>query len=436
MIVILLLAVTGVIGNAGAQITSLEVDSISFPSGNTATLTGSYVSLLPAFSPATVRIYCNGMFSNAYIIYAGNGTFTISIYGLDQGTTYSYVPKITSPFSFDGTSGFFTTPTCSFSPAPTLDHTGTLTVCSGLVLNAAPVAGSTFQWMKNGTIISNANAQNYTVTSSGVYTCSVTNTGCTMVTPGTTINVSGAIGLTTEFSDTTICAGSSVDMMVHVANPAGVTYLWTPSDGLSFDDIACPEANPSENTTYVLTVDNSVCEESITITVFVVQPPNTTSTVLMPNESTYNLYCTGQYEGLTTSVLINGQHFDPNPEYNTESYFLVDSVGLLGTGDWVIIKTVSAQCAETFQLSFAGISEELEKDGKVFPNPFVDEFFVSLNTDEKCTAKIFNSSGQLVMSREVVKDFKVEEKLPSGDYILQVFSSEGKPIYLTKLVKL
>jgi microcompartment protein CcmK/EutM len=428
---------TGVVTVANAQITSLQVDSVIFPSSTVATLSGTYTGLLPAFSPATVRIWCNGMFSNSYSITSTNGTFTITIYGLSQGTPYPFIPKITSPFSFDGTTGTFTTPTCNFTPAPTLDHTGTLTVCSGHVLNASPVAGSTFQWMKNGTAIQNATAYNYAVISSGVYTCAVTKDGCTMVTPGTTVNVNGAIGLTTEFSDTTICIGSSVNMMVQVANPAGVTYLWTPSDSLSYNNIANPVASPSENKTYVLTVsNNSGCSESVSVTIFVVQHPNTTSTVLMPNGSTYDLLCTGQYEGLTSSILINGQHFDPNPEYNTETYFLVDSVGLLGTGDWVIIKTVSAQCAETFQLSFAGISfEEFEKNGKVFPNPFVDEFFVSLNTDQKCTAKLFNSSGELIVSREVEKNFKVEENLPSGDYILQIISSEGKPVYLTKLVK-
>src|SRR5699024_9195268 len=55
----------------------------------------------------------------------------------------------------------------------------------------------------------------------------------------------------------TVYAGEEVDLEVIVQNSTGnESYSWTPSEGLSCDDCPNPTANPTETTSYHVTVTN------------------------------------------------------------------------------------------------------------------------------------------------------------------------------------
>lgn len=74
-------------------------------------------------------------------------------------------------------------------------------------------------------------------------------------------------------NDTLICAGASV-RIGRSASGNGLTYLWTPSTGLSNPTILLPTAAPSVTTAYVLTVTNNVaCKKTDTIVVNIRNKP-------------------------------------------------------------------------------------------------------------------------------------------------------------------
>lgn len=64
--------------------------------------------------------------------------------------------------------------------------------------------------------------------------------------------------------DTAICTGRSVNLKAS----RGLTYLWTPSDGLSGTTIINPIANPVKTTTYIVTVtDKDGCSDTAHVTI-------------------------------------------------------------------------------------------------------------------------------------------------------------------------
>lgn len=65
-----------------------------------------------------------------------------------------------------------------------------------------------------------------------------------------------------------ICATDEVELNPTVSGDPAVSYQWTPSEGLSADNIANPIANPQETTTYTLVVQNADgCEAQASITI-------------------------------------------------------------------------------------------------------------------------------------------------------------------------
>jgi uncharacterized delta-60 repeat protein len=96
--------------------------------------------------------------------------------------------------------------------------------------------------------------------------------------------------------DTSICNGSSVQL--NASAPGAVSYLWTPSIGLSATNIANPIANPTDTTTYIVAITNANgCTDLDTVVVTVVPFPSPSIT---PSGATS--FCTGGSVTLTSGL--------------------------------------------------------------------------------------------------------------------------------------
>ena len=97
-------------------------------------------------------------------------------------------------------------------------------------------------------------------------------------------------------ADTIICNGSSVQL--NASAPGAVSYLWTPSIGLSASTIANPIANPTDTTTYIVAITNANgCTDLDTVVVTVVPLPSPSIT---PSGATS--FCTGGSVTLTSGL--------------------------------------------------------------------------------------------------------------------------------------
>jgi gliding motility-associated-like protein len=173
--------------------------------------------------------------------------------------------------------------TISANPVVSLSSIGT--ICS----NAQPVQivqntnGFTGTGTFTGTGISPAGLFNPSLSGPGIFTVNYTFTaqnGCTYSTnQQVTVNPSPTVS---PGPDLVVLEGGQVTLGA-TASGDSLTYQWTPSTGLNYDNILNPVASPADNTTYKLTVTNPLgCSATAEIAVSVLKSP------IIPNTFTPN----------------------------------------------------------------------------------------------------------------------------------------------------
>lgn len=261
-----------------------------------------------------------------YVISAGDGVMTIdagpdvSICGgqstnlsASGGTTYHWSPttglsnaNIFNPTATPSTTTTYTVSVTGGNPScpSTMTDQVTVTVnsstptagsnspvCSGQTINltSTPASATSYSWSGPGGFTSNL--QNPSITSatpsnSGIYTVTVTNSGCTG-TASVNISVGASATVTATATPSVICPGATSTISASGAN----TYTWSPSgSGSSFT------TSPSSTTVYNVTgTTSSGCTGSTTVTLTVNALP-TVSASASPGT-----ICIGSPSSLTAS---------------------------------------------------------------------------------------------------------------------------------------
>jgi len=100
---------------------------------------------------------------------------------------------------------------------------------------------------------------------------------------------------TFQLPDTSICAGGTAQIGLQPIAASGITYQWSPPQGLSNSQVANPIASPTATTTYTLSVSNGQCSTSAQQTVTVANgqiDAGADQTICGPNASAF-LVATG-----------------------------------------------------------------------------------------------------------------------------------------------
>jgi hypothetical protein len=197
--------------------------------------------------------------------------------------------------------------------APTVSAGGPTTFCSGgsVVLTSSQTTGN--KWYKDGVLISGATAQTYTATTSGVYTVTYTNGGCTS-SPSAGITVTASqTPVITAGGPTTFCTGGSVvltsDVTTNILWSTGAT---TPSITVSASGTysvqnivgGCPTLTSN---TITVTVASSLSTPTISPAGPVTLCPSG-SVTLTSSSATNNVWSNG---ATTQSITVNtaGSYF-------------------------------------------------------------------------------------------------------------------------------
>lgn len=204
---------------------SAETISCSCGSGNPFTITTPASSI--CFGGSTVISYpfqdgfWYTLYRNASFVSTTNSSYFI----VNQGGNYYVVQN--------GGCGLDTSNTIQINintlPQATVTASGKTKVCEGnaVSLSATPALGVSYQWLKNGLIISGATLPTYSATQTGLYTVRVTNglTGCIRIGNGINVVVNPVPAATvTANGPTTFCAGDSVVLQANTGS--GLTYQW------------------------------------------------------------------------------------------------------------------------------------------------------------------------------------------------------------------
>jgi len=208
-----------------------------------------------------------------------------------------------------------------FEPSPdsTVIASGPLTFCENdsVTLTAFNDFGYTYQWIRNGNNIANANAYFYTIHQGGNYSVKVTHNGNSFLSSAMIINVNS---LPAAFAghDTAICSGGSITLTAS----GGTSYSWNNGvvQGIPF--------TPVSTQTYVVTVTAAnTCSATDAITVNVNQNPATP--VISQNGNILSSSYAYSYQWYDSSGAISGgtfQHLSPAHD-GTYSVVIIDSVG-------------------------------------------------------------------------------------------------------------
>jgi PKD repeat protein len=183
--------------------------------------------------------------------YAASGTYTVSL-------------TVTNP---NGTDNSSQTMTVNVLTPPTAIASGDTSGCPGDTIQLSATGGGTYSWAPAGALINPTSANpTFVVTSSRTFILTVTDgNGCTDTdTMIVTANSSPSIW---AGADQTI---TSVGGSVQLGGNGGVTYIWSPSAGLSCTNCADPIASPTVTTVYTCTgYSADGCSRSDNMTVFV-----------------------------------------------------------------------------------------------------------------------------------------------------------------------
>jgi hypothetical protein len=210
----------------------------------------------------------SGAQSSSYVA-SNSGTYTIQVTNANGCST------ISNP----------TTVTVNPLPVATLSNTGSLTFCQGssVTLNAN-IGGFSYQWKKDGVILSGANATSYSATTTGSYSVLITDIyGCSANSNSLNVTVNPVPNPIIS-GITSICDGDSSVLSI---NPIiGAIYQWR------FNGI---NINGATNNNYVLTtpgsysvnVTNSFGCSAITPSVNIIVNPLPTTSVNTSNATTF-----------------------------------------------------------------------------------------------------------------------------------------------------
>lgn len=186
------------------------------------------------------------------------GTYTLRV-GISCGTAFSNPVTVTFQ-----------------SPLPagiSIASGGPLTFCQGgSVSLSVPSIASTYQWRRNGAIISGATSPVLVAATSGNYTCTLSNICGSQTTPSVSVSViTNPSATITASGSLTFCSGGSVQLNASIG--AGYTYSWK-KDGITISGAVANSYTASATGVYSVDVSAAGCTTtSAGVTVSVVPAP-------------------------------------------------------------------------------------------------------------------------------------------------------------------
>ena len=222
--------------------------------------------------------------------WSGPGGYTSSVKNptltnvtLPQAGIYT----VTAYFTGAGTNTCTTTNTTTVTiiPASTVVITPLSTICSNGTINLmAPAGGNSYSWNgPNGftSPIQNPVINNAEVINQGIYSVSITASGCVR-TGSVSVSVYSVLNYTTTPSDITLCQGLTANLTAGGTGGSGnYGYSWNPVTDLSNPAADSPMVTGNTTTTYTVTLSDANCAATQTVQSVVTVSVNPTPVITL-----------------------------------------------------------------------------------------------------------------------------------------------------------
>ncbi len=339
--------------------------------------------------------------------------------------------------------------TSGLAPSATITSSSINNIlCSGssISLSANIGTGLTYQWYRGGGAISGAVSANYSTSSTGNYTCIVSNS-CGSTTSNTITLIDGnpptgniiATGGATRF-----CDGASVT--INAEGGAGITYQWR-RNGINISGATAQTYTVISSGAYTCAVTNT-CGTTNSNTLNIAAIPNTNIST-QPVSQTKN---SGQT--LTLSVVATGNNLSYQWQKNgvnisgaTAATYTKANITTADAGNYSCI--VNGECGGTKTSNVAVITvnpstpiiSKLLKINAIYPNPTHSNLIIQLDLSEQqdLALEIIDVEGKILSSNKVTvlqNQQTISMDVSSyavGTYILSITANDG--IAYSKFVK-
>jgi PKD-like domain/Secretion system C-terminal sorting domain len=347
---------------AGAYKVNVAVNGCASTTSNTITTTAA-TSVSAFINAATNTNLCPGS-SVTYAIYTPVPGYSyqwknnnINIPGA-TGTSYTtstagaYTCVVTANCG-TATSSIFTVNNITQHTA-TVTPAGPITICNGTVqLTAAalPSGNYTYQWRKNGLQVAASGSSAFTATTSGNYTCQISN-GCFDIMSNTVnVNIGGAIPTLTITGTTGFCRPSTNNIYT-VTTVAGATYNWTVPTGAT---IVSGQGTNSINVSYASNaVAGTIC---VTATNACGSSPAVCFTTVLRSA---NPSTPGTITGSTNGCSGESKLYTIRKVATADYYIWTPPLGATINGSSSPFNTVDTAVTVTYTASFTGDSVRVQ----------------------------------------------------------------------------
>jgi PKD repeat protein len=304
--------------------TSYTVTGSNGACSSTAAITLS-VTTTPTIVVTSATV-CAG--NSATLFATGAGSYTWNPGGT-TGTSQTFTPAATTIYTVTGANGLCTTTRTTniiVNPTPTVNITGTATVCAGSSRTLTASGATTYTWMPGSitgsvAVVSPTTTTIYTVTGTNANNCTNTKTFTLTVSPSPTLTVGTA----------TICPGAAANLTV----TGGSTYTWNPG-GLTGSSVVF---TPATSTVYTVTGSNGSCSSTKTTAITV--NPKPIITVNNPS------VCAGQNINLTSNGGVSYSWSGPSGFSSSVQNPTINNAGTSNSGQYTVVVTSAQGCTNS-----------------------------------------------------------------------------------------
>jgi len=246
-------------------------------------------------------------------------------------------PSATTRYIVTGTNSFGCTAkdsvTVTVNPKPTITLSNDTLVCSGSTIQLNAAGGTTYSWSPVNSLSNTAIANPVATATTGT-TYHVTVTNASNCSNSDSVRVDVRQPNTFSISpSTSVCIGDSVQLVA----TGGDIYNWSPASTLSDSNLANPLAYPATATNYDVTITDTLCDISETLTATVAVNPLPVLTVSKANDidcsnASSQLSVSGamEYAWLPSATLSNSLIRNPIASPLTTTRYIVTAKDING----------------------------------------------------------------------------------------------------------
>ncbi len=348
--------------------------------------------------------------SSPSVTYNTQGTYDVTLIvinsiGADTLVKTAYINVATTP------------------PVPTITPNGSTLFCQGGNVILTSSASAENLWSNGDT------TQAITINSSGSYTVTVTNGGCTATSAPVPVTVNNAVPPTPSVitGNTTVCSGSSNTYSIATVSDA-TSYTWTLPSGWTGSSSTTSIATVSGVASGIISVTaNNTCGSSSAQTISVTIPIIDTTVLDFGGILTANAFADAyQWINCNGNIAITGE---------TNQSFIPTA-----PGNYAVVITING-CSDTsacYNINSTNIreTETLLKSIEIMPNPSGGNFIIKTDAGFKnCAFGIYNILGEKVyqstFNSQLTNEVNISDA-PKGIYFLKV--NDGKKMYNQKII--